>query len=45
MPNIAAGLPADLLSRRSDLQASELRLRKTLANKDATKPAITHRSA
>ncbi|QXW25576.1 efflux transporter outer membrane subunit [Acinetobacter johnsonii] len=37
MPNIAAGLPADLLSRRPDLQASELRLRKTLANKDATK--------
>lgn len=37
MPDIVAGLPADLLSRRPDLQASELRLRKTLANKDATK--------
>ena len=37
LPNIAAGLPAELLARRPDLQASELRLRKTLANKDATK--------
>ena len=37
LPTIAAGLPADLLSRRPDLQASELRLRKTLASKDATK--------
>jgi NodT family efflux transporter outer membrane factor (OMF) lipoprotein len=37
LPTIAAGLPADLLSRRPDLQASELRLRKALANKDATK--------
>lgn len=37
LPNIAAGLPAELLARRPDLKASELRLRKTLANKDATK--------
>lgn len=37
LPTIAAGLPADLLSRRPDLKASELRLRETLANKDATK--------
>lgn len=37
LPNIAVGLPAEILSRRPDLQASELRLRKTLANKDATK--------
>ncbi|MEN8282933.1 efflux transporter outer membrane subunit [Acinetobacter gerneri] len=37
LPNIDAGLPADILSRRPDLQASELRLRETLANKDATK--------
>ncbi|WOE30442.1 MULTISPECIES: efflux transporter outer membrane subunit [unclassified Acinetobacter] len=36
LPEIVAGLPASLLSRRPDLQASELRLRKTLANKDAT---------
>ncbi|MBE9400186.1 efflux transporter outer membrane subunit [Acinetobacter albensis] len=37
LPVISAGLPADLLSRRPDLQASELRLRKALATKDATK--------
>ena len=37
LPAISAGLPADLLSRRPDLQASELRLRKALATKDATK--------
>lgn len=37
LPSIATGLPADILSRRPDLQASELRLRKTLATKDATK--------
>lgn len=37
LPTVSAGLPADLLSRRPDLQASELRLRKALANKDATK--------
>ena len=37
LPVISAGLPADLLSRRPDLQASELRLRKALATKDANK--------
>jgi len=37
LPSIAAGLPADLLARRPDLQAAELRLRKSLATKDATK--------
>lgn len=37
LPNISAGLPANLLSRRPDLRASELRLRESLANKDATK--------
>ena len=37
LPNIAPGLPAELLSRRPDLKASELRLRKALANKDANK--------
>lgn len=37
LPEIAAGLPAELLARRPDLQAAELRLRKALATKDATK--------
>lgn len=37
LPDIQAGLPADLLARRPDLQAAELRLRKALANTDATK--------
>lgn len=37
LPKISAGLPADILSRRPDLRASEYRLRQTLANKDATK--------
>lgn len=37
LPKISAGLPAELLSRRPDLKATELRLRKALANKDANK--------
>lgn len=37
LPMIAAGLPADILSRRPDLRAAEFRLKETLANKDATK--------
>ena len=45
LPAIAAGLPAELLGRRPDLQAAELRLRATLASGDATRtsyyPAIT----
>ena len=36
LPSIAAGLPADILSRRPDLKAAELRLRQSLASKDAT---------
>ncbi|MCJ8161914.1 efflux transporter outer membrane subunit [Acinetobacter zhairhuonensis] len=36
LPSIAAGLPADILSRRPDLKAAELRLRESLASKDAT---------
>ncbi len=36
LPAIDAGIPAELLSRRPDLAASELRLRKALANADAT---------
>ncbi|MBU0557287.1 MAG: efflux transporter outer membrane subunit [Alphaproteobacteria bacterium] len=45
LPAIAAGLPADLLGRRPDLRAAELRLRSVLASADATKanfyPALT----
>lgn len=37
LPKIAAGLPAELLARRPDLKASELRLRKVLATADATR--------
>ena len=45
LPAVAAGLPAELLGRRPDLLAAELRLRGTLAAGDATRasyyPAIT----
>jgi NodT family efflux transporter outer membrane factor (OMF) lipoprotein len=37
MPEIPAGLPVEILSRRPDLKAAELRLRKLLANTDAAK--------
>lgn len=37
LPAVDAGLPADLLARRPDLQASELRLREQLASKDQTR--------
>ena len=36
-PAIAAGLPADILSRRPDVQAAELRLRETIASGDASR--------
>lgn len=34
IPELAVGLPADLLARRPDVKAAELRLRKTLARGD-----------
>jgi NodT family efflux transporter outer membrane factor (OMF) lipoprotein len=37
LPGIAPGLPAELLARRPDLRAVELRLRETLAGVDATR--------
>lgn len=37
LPVIEAGLPAEILSRRPDLRAAELRLRESLSNKDAVK--------
>ena len=37
VPAVAAGLPAELLGRRPDLRAAELRLRRTLASSDATR--------
>lgn len=39
LPSVPAGAPAELLSRRPDLRAAELRLRKTLAQVDATRAA------
>lgn len=40
LPAVAAGLPADLLGRRPDLRAAEMRLREYLANVDATKASF-----
>lgn len=39
LPEVPAGAPAELLNRRPDLRAAELRLRKTLAQVDATRAA------
>lgn len=45
LPEVQAGAPASLLTRRPDLRAAELRLRKSLAMVDATRssfyPALT----
>lgn len=45
LPEVQAGAPASLLTRRPDLRAAELRLRKSLAAVDATRgsffPALT----
>ncbi len=45
LPEVAAGLPADLLARRPDLRAAELRLREAHVQIDATRasyyPALT----
>ncbi|EGJ50340.1 RND efflux system, outer membrane lipoprotein, NodT family [Desulfocurvibacter africanus subsp. africanus str. Walvis Bay] len=40
LPPVDAGLPAELLGRRPDLQAAELRLRKLLADTDATRASF-----
>ena len=40
LPAIAAGLPADVLSRRPDLRTAEYRLRKSLANVDAIRTSF-----
>lgn len=40
LPVLAAGLPAELLARRPDLQAAELRLRESLANVDLTRASF-----
>lgn len=37
LPTVEEGLPAQMLGRRPDLQAAELRLRKALANVDVTR--------
>jgi outer membrane protein TolC len=37
LPEVPAGLPASLLSRRPDMRSAELRLRKSLATVDATR--------
>lgn len=39
LPDLAAGLPAELLARRPDLRAAELRLRESLATVDTTRAA------
>jgi NodT family efflux transporter outer membrane factor (OMF) lipoprotein len=40
LPEVNAGLPAELLGRRPDLKAAELRLRETLADYDSTRASF-----
>ncbi|GAB1577304.1 efflux transporter outer membrane subunit [Bordetella petrii] len=40
LPTVPAGVPADLLARRPDLRAAELRLRQALAQTDATRASF-----
>ncbi|OZI43149.1 efflux transporter outer membrane subunit [Bordetella genomosp. 4] len=40
LPAVPAGVPADLLARRPDLRAAELRLRQALAQTDATRASF-----
>ncbi|MFT4074526.1 MAG: efflux transporter outer membrane subunit [Asticcacaulis sp.] len=40
LPDVRAGLPSELLSRRPDLRAAELRLRENLADVDIAKKAF-----
>ncbi|WP_421207080.1 efflux transporter outer membrane subunit [Aeromonas sp. 601027] len=40
IPEIAVGIPADLLARRPDVKAAELRLRKTLARGDEVRASF-----
>jgi len=40
LPEVPAGVPSDLLARRPDLMAAELRLRRSLAQADATRASF-----
>ncbi len=40
LPTIASGIPAEILSKRPDLKAAELRLRESLANMDTTRASF-----
>lgn len=40
LPVVAAGVPADVLARRPDVRAAELRTRRTLASLDATRTSF-----
>ncbi|MEQ1602011.1 MAG: efflux transporter outer membrane subunit [Methylophilaceae bacterium] len=40
LPEVAAGIPAEILANRPDMQAAELRLRETIANVDYTRTSF-----